>query len=747
MKRRQLRWWAVSACLLHCLSGPGHAADLTGGYAWKQMKIGGGGWVVGMDIHPTEKGLMYCRTDVSGAYRWNPGNSTWKQIVTAGSMPRDYVGYGRYSGVESLVGAPGNPDIAYMAFKKQIFRSKDRGESWVATTFGSKEVDMDANGEGRQEGERLGVDPNNSDVVYYCPALGGVPWTTDDGGATWRKVEGVPAGKPPHGVNTIIFDRGSGVVPVGAPKDAARPGVAKSPTLTKTRVLYMTVNRAGVFRSSDGGATWINISAAGPGDAIEPRDAEIGPDRTYYLVCDLAEGAVGSAWKLSPEGTWTNITPGIKEGGNQSYADIAIDPADPAHVILMRNGGKCFESRDAGATWTLHFFHLNSAKIQWLGNQQNYWLSVGEIIFDPFAPGRLWFAEGFGVWWATNTAGPEVQWHAASEGIEEACVNELIAPPGGKPVAAMWDIGAICFTDPDVYNARRALPYFMAAWALDWLPADPKCLVGVFRNNLNLQPHPKSSGYSMDGGLTWTRFAAVDDKTLPADLEYGAMAVSARSLDHIVWAPAAHKSPWYTADRGATWKPASFGGPSGTGIGAHWSGQKPLCADRVQSDTFYVYRSQDGGFYRSTNGGANFARVGTVPSGRPNAVIKATPGRALDVWMSEGEGGGLRHTTDGGVTWTRIQGLQQCFNMGLGKAENEGGCMTLYVYGIAGAVTGIYRSTDEGVTWDKICGYPLGIFEWVDAIDGDKEIFGKVYLGFAQAGCAYGEIAKDARPK
>jgi photosystem II stability/assembly factor-like uncharacterized protein len=216
----------------------------------------------------------------------------------------------------------------------------------------------------------------------------------------------------------------------------------------------------------------------------------------------------------------------------------------------------------------------------------------------------------------------------------------------------------------------------------------------------------------------------------------------------MVWVPAAQKMPYYTADRGATWKPVSFGGPSGTGLGAYWSGQKPICADRVQADTFYIYRSQDGGCYRSTDGGANFTKVSTVPADRPNAIIKATPGRARDVWLSEGEGGGgLLHSTDGGVTWAKMEGLTQCFNMGFGKAAQAGDYMTLYVDGSMGGVTGIYRSTDVGATWDKICAYPLGLFEWVKGLDGDKDVFGRVYLGFAQAGSAYGEMAKNSTPK
>ena len=86
-----------------------------------------------------------------------------------------------------------------------------------------------------------------------------------------------------------------------------------------------------------------------------------------------------------------------------------------------------------------------------------------------------------------------------------------------------------------------------------------------------------------------------------------------------------------------------------------------------------------------------------------------------------------------------LPGIEQAFNVGLGKPEHEGGYPTIYVAGVAEGATGMYRSTDGGKSWDRIGQYPLGIFDWIDAMDGDKDVFGKVYIAFSGAGFAYGE--------
>jgi photosystem II stability/assembly factor-like uncharacterized protein len=253
----------------------------------------------------------------------------------------------------------------------------------------------------------------------------------------------------------------------------------------------------------------------------------------------------------------------------------------------------------------------------------------------------------------------------------------------------------------------------------------------VLRSHLDMMPNFKSSGFSTDGGASWTRFSAIDKGTLPPDLDFGVIAVSADNPDNIVWSPADGVLPYSTQDRGESWIKSDFGGKQ-PGWNTYTSAMKPLCSDRVLPSTFYFYSPQSG-IFRSTDGGTTFANISNPFPNCWNAKLKATPGHAGDLWFASGTGSALYHSMDGGLNWKKVVGVDNVLNVGFGKAKS-GDYPTVFVAG----GQGIFRSLDQGETWDKIGSYPLGIYDWIDSIDGDKDTFGKVYVAFAGSGFAYG---------
>jgi hypothetical protein len=68
-----------------------------GPYAWKNVVIKGGGFVSGVVMSPALPGLAFARTDVGGAYRFDPANQRWMPLT-------DWVGHNNSNlmGIESI---------------------------------------------------------------------------------------------------------------------------------------------------------------------------------------------------------------------------------------------------------------------------------------------------------------------------------------------------------------------------------------------------------------------------------------------------------------------------------------------------------------------------------------------------------------------------------------------------------------------------------------------------------------------
>ena len=154
---------------------------------WANVKFGGGGYVPGLVFHPTSPDVLYARTDIGGAYRWNAVASAWVPI-TDGFGPAE----GFFHGSESIALDPNDDKLVYMTTglynqadrKGRLYISNDRGDTW------QHKIDLPfsvgSNNQGRAVGERLMVDPNNSSILFYGSRSHGL-WKSADRGLTWQQ--------------------------------------------------------------------------------------------------------------------------------------------------------------------------------------------------------------------------------------------------------------------------------------------------------------------------------------------------------------------------------------------------------------------------------------------------------------------------------------------------------------------------------------------------------------------------------
>lgn len=103
-------------------------------YDWKTLPYGAGGFVDGFVFHPKEPGLLYARTDIGGAYRFEPKTRSWTPML-------DFLGKadGDLMGVLALAVDPRDANRVYAACgiytgewarKAALLASNDRGATW-----------------------------------------------------------------------------------------------------------------------------------------------------------------------------------------------------------------------------------------------------------------------------------------------------------------------------------------------------------------------------------------------------------------------------------------------------------------------------------------------------------------------------------------------------------------------------------------------------------------------------------------
>jgi photosystem II stability/assembly factor-like uncharacterized protein len=682
-------------------------------YVWRPLRIGAGGWLTGIDIS-ADGATKVVRTDTYGAYLWDGGQ--WRQLVTSTSMPAEDVSPERNAGVWEVRVAPGNATRLYMSYRGYVYRSNDRGARWARTAFAR--VETDANDDYRTFGQKMAVDPANADVVYAGTPAKGL-FVTTDGGTSWQSVAAVPPGSR-AGVSGIVVDPSSGTA--GG----------------RTRKVYASSFGNGVWRSTDGGASFSRLSG-GPRTVDH---AVVAADGALYVTS--SDGSPNGVWRLTGD-DWQNVTPPQR----QYWHTVAVDPQNPSRIVAATDGGYLDQSADRGATWSGPAWGVTrqSPEIPWLAWTKEEYMSNGDMRFDPAAPGTLWFAEGIGVWTTTVTPGmTSVTWTSRSVGIEQLVANAIAAPPGGRPVVASWDRPLFYSAASDAFPAQHGpgnAHAIVMGMQVDYAAGEPSFLAAV-ADFWGVE----QSCYSTDGGRNWTLFASFPPWS--DAVGFGTMAVS--TSENLVWVPSNRRAPYYTTDRGRTWSKVSLPGvadsPDGW-AGLHWAyylNRHIVAADRAAAGTFYMYHTP-AGVFRSTNGGASWTlvRAGELtPFSGFNAKLKAVPGKAGHLFFTggpqtgEAPSGAFVRSTDGGATWREVPNVLEVLAFGFGKEAPGSSYPTVFIAGWVGGAYGIWSSTNEGQSWTRIGDYPLGSLDEVKAVDGDKDAYGTVYVGFAGSGYAYG---------
>jgi xyloglucan-specific exo-beta-1,4-glucanase len=736
---------------------PGSGGDTRGSgtagvTTWSNAKIGGGGYVTGLIFHPTTADLLYARTDIGGAYRWDPSNSKWKPIT-------DGLGFGAaestYHGIESIAVDPNNDQLVYMAAGRgtsgfgRLYISSDRGDHW---TFINLAFAVAGNNSGRAIGERLMVDPNKPSTLFYGSRTAGL-WKSTDSGQTWGQVTSLSnvqmtpeqisaAGGSATGVELVIYDTGT------------------SGTGNATQTIYVAVasdyaNVAGLssnlYKSADGGTSWTAVATPVPGYHI-PHMVRAA-DGMFYVPFTQGPGPGngGPAQLYKFDGsTWTPLAStsaggygGVSVSGSGATTRIALGVSGtwggyPGQQIVQL-------SDNAGLTW-----HEIEAATS--GEIESGW--VDDIEIDPSNPDHILHVHGGGVMEIRNASSTSPTWNGVVDGIEENAVAWLVTPPAGSAtysvINSAGDIGTWVHTNLATTPTLGPDANWNSGFAADVAWSNSQYVVTIGAANWN-----NNSAYgfwSGNGGQTWTAF-----DTLPSDAvtnpSYTA-SIAVTAPNNAVWAPA-NSVPSYTTNNGASWTPTNLPTlPSiGTGIGRGYH----LAADRVNPNKVYAYDSgghwwgTEGKVYVSTDGGHTFTQS-TVATGLAanyfeDTSLAVNPNAEGDLWLVDGNA--VYHSTDSGATWQELStfasiwgsnpwpDVQGATAVALGKSAPDASySAAVYVVGAVDGVWGVYRSDDGGMSWTRF-NDDAHQFGGIGVIAADQNLYGRIYAATEGRGVLY----------
>ncbi|MFH1762853.1 MAG: glycosyl hydrolase, partial [Gemmatimonadota bacterium] len=323
---------------------------------------------------PGEPDLLYVGASSSGLFRSTNGGITFESVFDEGNT----------LSIGAIAVQPDDPEVIWVgtgegavrnsiSYGDGIYRTTDGGRSW--SHMGLPESERFS---------RIVIHPGNPDIVYAA-AMGhafgpnqerGV-FRTRDGGTTWERV--------------LFTNETSGASDIAI--DPADPDIVYAGMHDYFRQPWHFRSGgpgSGLFRSSDGGATWVKLTDPAlsnglPGAALIGRvgvSVHQADPRVVYALIESQEP--GELWRSDDRGvTWQMVSADRRINNRPFYyTQVRADPVDPERVYTL--AGSFSVSTDGGRSF-------GGTGGSMFGDHHALWI-------DPQDPGRLLSGTDGGFW-------------------------------------------------------------------------------------------------------------------------------------------------------------------------------------------------------------------------------------------------------------------------------------------------------------------------------------------------------------
>ena len=632
------RWLLCMLCLssgIAALAEPVASIDVSlfQHLHWRLIGPFRGGRVLAISGVPNEPAHFYFGSVNGGVWETHDAARTWQPIFDGQSI----------GSIGAIALAPSNPKVIYVGSGEADMRSDiAQGNGMYKSVDGGKQWSHIGLQDTQQIG-RILVDPNDPNLVYVA-ALGhpyganaerGV-FRSRDGGKSWQ--------------NVLFKNADTGAIDL-----AFEPG--------NTRVIYATLWQtrrtpwniyppssgpgSGLYKSTDGGEHWIEITSHGlpkqvghVGLAIAPSE----PQRVYAMV-DASDGGLYRSDDAGGHFARVGIDPRIWTRG-WYFGGVTVDPKNPdivyacnTNLYRSADGGKTFvpsKGAPGGDDYHSLWIDPNDPQRQMLGVDQGAVVSL-----NGGATWSSWFNQPTGQFYhvITDTRFPYWVYGAQQDsgaagvpsrsntidGINMSQFRETTAGGESGNIAPDPD-------DPDVIyggtvdkldlrtqqtqdiDPTFAFPdHHRSVWTLPLTFSHRDDKVLYFANQRLYRTDDK--------GEHWQQISADltrENPEVPKTLDAPSIAnneqlgprrgviyaiAPSRLVDHDIWLGTDDGLIWRTRDEGQHWSnitPKALGSWDKVGIidTSHFDAETAYVAiDRHRLDDFkpYIYRTRDGG--------------------------------------------------------------------------------------------------------------------------------------------------------